>query len=63
LEELALFDSQLFFPQGSCQTWFLIDSQTYGLEALDHFIVTSDENGQAVAIEPKAWRVKLVREE
>lgn len=63
VEELAQFDSQLFFPQGSCQTWLYIDRQTYGLEALDHFVIISDENWQEVAIEPKAWRVKLIRDE
>lgn len=63
VEELAEFDSELFFPQGSCQTWFGIDTQKYGLQALDHFIITTDENGKAVAIEPRAWRAKLMREE
>lgn len=61
-EELAEFDSRLFFSQVSCQTWFSIDGQTYGLEGLDHFVITTTKNGQAVAVEPKAWRVKLTRE-
>ncbi|KEF58086.1 uncharacterized protein A1O9_06009 [Exophiala aquamarina CBS 119918] len=62
-EELAEFDSQMFFPQGSCQTWFLIDGVTYGLEGLDHFMTTVDETGKAVALEPRAWRVELRREQ
>lgn len=63
VEDSAQFDAQLFFPQGSCQAWFTIDGQTYGLEGLDHFIIMAGEIGQAVAVEPKAWRIRLTRED
>ncbi len=54
-------DAQLFFPQGSCQTWTEIDLTTYGLEALDYFVLTENESGKVVAVEPKAWRLVLER--
>ncbi|OAL28251.1 hypothetical protein AYO22_02957 [Fonsecaea multimorphosa] len=62
--ELAAFDAQLFFPQGSCQSWTGIDLQTYGFEALDYFVFTADDDGGVVVqVEPVAWRLVLGREE
>jgi len=63
VEEMAQFEAQMFIPQASCQTWFSIDGATYGLEGLDHFTITVDEKGRAVAIELKAWRIKLIMRE
>lgn len=62
-EDGAEANAQLFFPQGSCQTWFFIDRMEYGLESLDHFVLTEDETGKIAAIEPKAWRLTLERKD
>ncbi|EXJ70281.1 uncharacterized protein A1O5_06349 [Cladophialophora psammophila CBS 110553] len=59
--ELDAFDAQLFFPQGSCQSWTGVDLLTYGFEALDYFVFTADQNGVVVQVEPKAWRVVMNR--
>lgn len=61
-EDGAAANAELFFPQGSCQTWFFIDRMEYGLESLDHFVLTEDDTGKIVAVEPKAWRLTLKRE-
>lgn len=58
LAEDAEGNSQLFFEQGSCQSWSLIDLLSYGLRGLDDFVFTIGENG-TVDIEPRAWRVVL----
>ncbi|KIW35172.1 uncharacterized protein PV07_01886 [Cladophialophora immunda] len=61
--ELAAFDAQLFFPQGSCQSWTGVDLQTYGFEALDYFVFTTaeEEDGAVVQVEPKAWQLVMER--
>lgn len=59
--ELAEVDAQLIFPQGSCQSWSEIDLETYGLEALDYFVLTEHENGTIATVEPRAWRLVLNR--
>jgi len=58
-EELAEVDAQLFFPQGSCQSWSAIDLTTYGLQALDYFVFTEHANGTVATVEPRAWRLVL----
>ncbi|KAK4942842.1 hypothetical protein LTR10_017418 [Elasticomyces elasticus] len=60
-EELAAVDAQLFFPQGSCQSWSGIDLITYGQQSLDYFVLTEDENGTIATVEPRAWRLVLNR--
>ncbi|KAH7175346.1 beta-lactamase/transpeptidase-like protein [Dactylonectria macrodidyma] len=45
----AALDSKLFFKDGSCQTWFSQDRQTYNFLSLDEFIfVESESEGQTV---------------
>lgn len=60
-DDIATADAQLFFPQGSCQTWLRLDRINYGLESLDYFVLTEDDSGKIVAVEPRAWRLLLER--
>lgn len=60
-EDAAAEDALLFFPQGSCQTWLQIDRLEYGLDSLDWFVLTEDDSGKIVEVEPKAWRLVLRR--
>lgn len=61
LAEDAEENSQLFFEQGICQSWSLIDLLSYGLRGLDDFVFTMGENG-TVNLEPRAWRVVLSKQ-
>jgi hypothetical protein len=61
--EFAAEDAQLFFPQGSCQTWLMIDRVEWGWEGIDYFVLTEDETGKVAVVEPMAWRLALQRTE
>ncbi|KIW12893.1 hypothetical protein PV08_08080 [Exophiala spinifera] len=56
-EELASFSSELFFPDGSCQSWATISLPTYGMQSLDHFIFEQDKSGDLQSVEAKAWEI------
>jgi CubicO group peptidase (beta-lactamase class C family) len=60
-QDLATLDAELFFPQGSCQSWNGIDLETYGMESVDDYVFAQDENGRLARVEPKAWRLVLDR--
>ncbi len=62
-EELASFDAQLFFPQGSCQSWTEVDLSTYGYQALDYFVFEEGMGGIVEKVEAKAWRLVLEKME
>ncbi|KAJ0380584.1 hypothetical protein COL26b_001291 [Colletotrichum chrysophilum] len=52
-------DDQLFFPQGGCQTWGLIDRNTYNYLAFDDYIVNIGEDGASQSISPRPFGVTL----
>lgn len=60
-EDAAAADAQLFFPEGSCQTWLRLDRVTYGLESIDYFVFTEDDSGKNTVVQPKAWRLSFAR--
>jgi hypothetical protein len=60
-EEVATFEQMMFFPQGSCQTWTMIDRPTYGMQALDYFVLEEDKDGVVQSVEAKAWDLWLER--
>ncbi|TDZ35250.1 Beta-lactamase-like protein [Colletotrichum spinosum] len=57
----AEVDDKLFFSQGGCQTWGLIDRSTYNYLALDDFVVALGEDGAAESISPRPFGVTLGR--
>lgn len=58
----AAADSQLFFPQGSCETWSELDLTSYGLRSLDDFVFTFDAQGnQTTAVTARALRSTMER--
>jgi hypothetical protein len=61
-EELAGFDSKLFFPQGSCQSWATLSLPTYGMQSLDHFVFEQDESGILQSVDAKAWEILYRRQ-
>ncbi|KAF9880293.1 beta-lactamase [Colletotrichum karsti] len=52
-------DDDLFYPQGGCLTWGLIDRNTYNYLAFDDFVVTVGEDEVAKSISPRAFSVIL----
>lgn len=59
-KQTAVADSQLFFEQGSCQTWSAIDENLYGLVGLDDFRFEVDKgSSHATAVCPRAFRQTL----
>lgn len=60
-KEAAAANAQLFFADGSCQSWSAIDNTIYGLKSLDEFVFESGPNGIVETITPTAWRVALKR--
>ncbi|KAI8238948.1 Beta-lactamase-like protein [Colletotrichum sp. SAR 10_96] len=52
-------DDKLFFPQGGCQTWGLIDRNTYNYLAFDDYIVNVGEDGASQSISPRPFGVTL----
>ncbi|KAF2171447.1 hypothetical protein M409DRAFT_50885 [Zasmidium cellare ATCC 36951] len=55
-------DALLFFEQGSCQTWSEISLFSYGLRALDQFVLIEGEEGRGVGVDARAWRTVLRRD-
>ncbi|KAL6409260.1 hypothetical protein AUP68_05632 [Ilyonectria robusta] len=56
----AAFDSQLFFKNGSCHTWFSQDRQTYDFLSLDEFVFAQSE-GEAKTVQSPAFNVTLTK--
>ncbi|KZL74441.1 beta-lactamase family protein [Colletotrichum incanum] len=54
-------DDKLFYPEGGCQTWGLIDRKTYNYLALDDFAVTTAADGSANSISPRPFGVTLTK--
>ncbi|GJC90680.1 beta-lactamase-like protein ARB_00930 [Colletotrichum liriopes] len=54
-------DDKLFYPEGGCQTWGLIDRKTYNYLALDDFAVTTAADGSAKSILPRPFGVTLTK--
>lgn len=54
-------DADLFFSQGGCQTWGLMDRNTYNYLAFDDFIFVVGEDGAAKSISPRPFGVTLKR--
>ena len=44
-----------------CETWFSPDSIVYGHNALDEFVFTVDQHGNAISIQPRALRIDLAK--
>lgn len=55
-------DNLLFFAEGSCQTWSVIGLETYGLRALDQFVLEIDGEGRGVGLDARAWRTGFRRD-
>ena len=58
-KEAAAANAQLFFADGSCQSWSAIDNAIYGLKSLDEFVFESGPNGMVETVTLTAWRVAL----
>ncbi|OLN94119.1 Beta-lactamase-like protein-like protein 2 [Colletotrichum chlorophyti] len=56
-------DDKLFYPEGSCQTWGLIDRATYNYLAFDDFVVKLGKDGSAESISPRPFNVTLLKVE
>lgn len=56
----AALDSQLFFKNGSCHTWFSQDRQTYDFLSLDEFVFAQSE-GEAKTVQSPAFNVTLTK--
>ncbi|CCF32549.1 beta-lactamase [Colletotrichum higginsianum] len=54
-------DDELFYPDGGCQTWGLIDRKAYNYLALDDFVVTAAKDGSATSISPRPFGVTLTK--
>lgn len=54
----AALDKQLFFKDGSCQTWFMQDRQTYDFLSLDEFLFAQSDD-EAQSVESPAFNVTL----
>ncbi|OTA84698.1 hypothetical protein M434DRAFT_377634 [Hypoxylon sp. CO27-5] len=61
-EEIAQADAQLFWPQGSCLAWGLMDRAVYEFGALDEMVFSLDEaesGGAAKSVELVGFRATL----
>lgn len=56
----AALDSQLFFKDGSCQTWSSQDRQTYDFLSLDEFVFVQSE-GEAKTVKNPAFNITLTK--
>lgn len=56
----AEFDSQVFFKNGSCHTWFSQDRQTYDFLSLDEFVFVQSE-GEAKTVKSPAFNITLTK--
>ncbi|KAF7543081.1 hypothetical protein G7Z17_g11031 [Cylindrodendrum hubeiense] len=53
-------DNKLFFKDGSCQTWFSQDRQTYDFLSLDEFVFVQSE-GEAKTVKNPAFNITLTK--
>ncbi|KAK1962968.1 beta-lactamase [Colletotrichum sublineola] len=54
-------NEKLFYPEGGCQTWGLIDRKTFNYLALDDFAFTIAPDGSAKSISPRPFGVTLMK--
>ncbi|KAF5676153.1 UPF0214 yfeW [Fusarium heterosporum] len=59
--EDAGYDAQLFFKNGSCQTWFQQDRMVYDYLPLDLFVFTEGEDGASETVKSPAFNVTLTK--
>ncbi|KAK7416738.1 hypothetical protein QQX98_005064 [Neonectria punicea] len=52
-------DSKLFFKDGSCQTWFSQDRQTYDFLSLDEFVFLDVEGEADIQVQNPAFNITL----
>ncbi|RKL44965.1 hypothetical protein BFJ72_g3615 [Fusarium proliferatum] len=57
----AEYDSQLFFKDGACQTWFQQDRMVYDYLPLDLFVFVEGEEGVSEAVKSPAFNVTLTK--
>ncbi|CVK91435.1 uncharacterized protein FMAN_09542 [Fusarium mangiferae] len=57
----AEYDSELFFKDGACQTWFQQDRMVYDYLPLDLFVFVEGEEGVSEAVKSPAFNVTLTK--
>ncbi|RBQ64674.1 hypothetical protein FVER14953_01651 [Fusarium verticillioides] len=57
----AEYDSELFFKDGTCQTWFQQDRMVYDYLPLDLFVFVEGEGGVSEAVKSPAFNVTLTK--
>ncbi|KAF5982900.1 UPF0214 yfeW [Fusarium coicis] len=57
----AEYDSELFFKDGTCQTWFQQDRMVYDYLPLDLFVFIEGEEGVSEAVKSPAFNVTLTK--
>ncbi|KAI0164392.1 beta-lactamase/transpeptidase-like protein [Hypoxylon sp. FL1284] len=62
-EEIAQADSQLFWPQGSCVAWGVMDRAVYEFGALDEMVFSLSDDAKATSVELVGFRATLKRTE
>lgn len=63
ISEVAAYNAQLFFVQGSCLTWTGVDEVFYGEVGLDDFVFELDDQGSASCVTARAWRETMTKED
>ncbi|KAK1977888.1 beta-lactamase [Colletotrichum cereale] len=56
-------DEKLFYPEGGCQIWGLIDRKTFNYLALDDFSFVTAADGSTKSVSPRPFGVTLTKAE
>ncbi|KAL3600034.1 hypothetical protein FPOAC2_04263 [Fusarium poae] len=57
----AEFEKDLFFKDGTCQTWFQQDRMVYNYLPLDLFVFVEGEDGVSEAVKSPAFNITLTK--
>ncbi|XXG96228.1 hypothetical protein Hte_002509 [Hypoxylon texense] len=60
-EEIAIKESNSFWPDASCHTWGSMDRLTYGFRSMDEFVFSLVEDGPAQSVSLRTFQVDLKR--
>lgn len=60
-EDKEKVDSQLFYPDGSCTSWFSLDRSAYNYHSLADFVIVEGSEGDVKAVKNRAFNVTLTK--
>lgn len=61
-EQKAELASELFYDDGSCESWFVVESAAYNYQTLTEFVFVADRHSRIVALKNPSFNITLTKE-